>query len=122
MADVKTIVGNYIAIWNEPDADARRAIIARTFSDDASYLDPIMAGEGPQGIDAMVAGAQAQFPGHRFELTAGPDAHHDRVRFAWSLFADHGGAPVARGVDFATLAEDGRLRSVTGFLEPAEAA
>jgi hypothetical protein len=32
-----------------------------------------------------------------------------------------GGAELARGVDFATLAEDGRLRSVTGFLEPAAA-
>jgi hypothetical protein len=119
MADVKTIVGNYIAIWNEPDADARRAIIARTFSDDASYLDPIMAGEGPQGIDAMVAGAQAQFPGQRFELVAGPDHHHDRVRFAWRMVGEDGGGEVARGVDFATLADDGRLRSVTGFLEPA---
>jgi hypothetical protein len=122
MADVETIVDNYIAIWNETDAQARRAIIAATFSDDATYLDPIMSGDGPAGIDAMVAGAQAQFPGHRFELTAGPDAHHDRVRFAWSLVGEHGGAPVARGVDFATLADDGRLRSVTGFLEPAAAA
>ena len=121
MPDVETIVDNYIAVWNETDADARRAIIAATFSDDASYLDPIMSGDGAQGIDAMVAGAQAQFPGHRFELAAGPDAHHDRVRFAWSLVGADGGAPVARGVDFATLAADGRLRSVTGFLEPAAA-
>jgi hypothetical protein len=67
----------------------------------------------------MVAGAQEQFPGHRFELTAGPDAHHDRVRFAWRLVGAEGGDPVAAGVDFATLAGDGRLRAVTGFLEGA---
>jgi len=30
-----------------------------------------------------------------------------------------GGAPVAAGVDFGVLAEDGRLRTVTGFLEAA---
>ena len=29
------------------------------------------------------------------------------------------GEPVAGGVDFGTLADDGRLRAVTGFLEPA---
>jgi hypothetical protein len=49
---------------------------------------------------------------------AGPDAHHDKVRFSWSLAVD-GGDPVAIGIDFATLDEDGRMRSVTGFLEPA---
>jgi hypothetical protein len=31
--------------------------------------------------------------------------------------ANGGGDPVAIGYDFGTLAEDGRLRSVTGFLE-----
>ena len=32
-----------------------------------------------------------------------------------------GGAELARGVDFATVGDDGRLRSVTGFLEPGAA-
>jgi hypothetical protein len=119
MADVNTVVDAYIAMWNERDPAARRAIVAEAWSDDASYLDPLMSGEGVDGIDAMVAGAQAQFPGQRFELTAGPDHHHGRVRFAWRMVGEDGGAEVARGVDFATLAGDGRLRSVTGFLEPA---
>jgi hypothetical protein len=37
------------------------------------------------------------------------------VRFAWNLIG--AGGPVAVGVDFATVAPDGRLRAVTGFLE-----
>jgi hypothetical protein len=76
-----------------------------------------MSGAGPDEIAAMIAAAQQQFPGHRFELSVGPDAHHDVVRFAWSLAGSDG--PVAAGVDFATVAPDGRLRAVTGFLEPA---
>jgi hypothetical protein len=40
------------------------------------------------------------------------------VRFTWQLVAENGDA-VATGVDFATVADDGRLRAVTGFLEPA---
>ena len=51
----------------------------------------------------MIAGAQKQFPGHRFELSFGPDAHNDRLRFAWRLFGQEGAAPVAGGVDFATV-------------------
>jgi SnoaL-like domain len=118
-AEVTTVVDGYIAMWNETSAEARRAIIAETWTEDATYLDPLMSGEGAAGIDAMVSGVQEQFPGHRFELTAGPDHHHDRVRFAWRLVDANGGPAVAHGVDFATLADDGRLRSVTGFLEPA---
>ena len=117
MTDINAVVDGYIAMWNETDPERRRSIIEATWTDDASYLDPIMAGEGRDGIDAMVAGIQERFPGHRFRLSFGPDMHNDRVRFAWELAAN-GGDPVARGVDFGTVADDGRLRDVTGFLEP----
>ena len=117
--DTASVVDGYIAVFNEADTERRRALIADTFTPDATYLDPIMAGDGADGIDAMVAGVHQQFPGHRFELTQGPDAHHDRVRFAWRLLAPGGDQEVGRGVDFATVADDGRLRAVTGFLEPA---
>jgi len=62
------------------------------------------------------AGAQAQFPGHRFSLVGAPDAHYDRVRFTWSL-TDDGGAQVAIGSDVVAVAGDGRMRSIVGFLE-----
>jgi len=84
MADTTTLVDNYIAMWNETDADRRRRLVAETVSDDASYIDPLMEGAGIDGITAMIGAAQSQFPGHRFALVAGPDAHHDRVRFTWS--------------------------------------
>ena len=119
MTDITTTVHNYIAMWNEPTPEDRRALVADTFADGATYVDPLMTGAGHEGIDAMVAGAQTQFPGARFELSAGPDQHHDRVRFAWRIVNAADGSPVAAGIDFATVADDGRLRDVTGFLEPA---
>lgn len=119
MTEIATVVDDYIAVWNEADPDRRRALIARTWTDDGTYLDPLMQGTGVDGIDAMVAAAQQQFPGHRFELTFGPDAHNDVVRFTWTLVGEETGAAAAVGVDFATVAPDGRLHTVTGFLEPA---
>lgn len=119
MAQIADIVETYIACWNEPDAERRRKLVGRTWSDDGTYLDPLMAGAGADEIAAMIGAAQQQFPGHRFELAFGPDAHNDRARFAWRLVGPNG--PAAAGVDFATVAEDGRLRAVTGFLEPAAA-
>lgn len=115
---ITTIVDAYIAMWNEGEPARRRELAGDVFTADASYVDPVMSGEGQDGIEAMVAAAQKQFPGHRFELTQGPDTHNDRVRFAWRLVGAQG--PVANGVDFASIAPDGRLSAVTGFLEPAE--
>jgi hypothetical protein len=115
MTDVAQVVDRYIAIWNETDAARRRELIARTWTEDASYLDPLMAGEGHAGIDAMVAGVQTQFPGFQFRRTGEIDAHHDRVRFVWDLGPEKGAA-LADGVDFGQLV-DGRLRSITGFLD-----
>lgn len=118
MPELTDVVDTYIASWNETDADRRRELVGRTWTEEGTYLDPLMSGEGPDAITAMIGGAQQQYPEHRFELSFGPDAHNDRARFAWRLYGANG-EPVADGVDFATLAGDGRLRAVTGFLEPA---
>ncbi len=117
MAEVATLIDGYIATWNEKDPERRLALVSQTFSDDADYVDPLMRGEGREAIDAMIAAVQQQYADYRFELAAGPDAHNDRVRFSWHLVGNGGGAPVAIGHDFGTLAADGRLSSVTGFLE-----
>ncbi|MFL5844760.1 MAG: nuclear transport factor 2 family protein [Solirubrobacteraceae bacterium] len=114
MNDITSTVNDYLAAWNEGDAARRRALVGQAFAEDARYLDPHFEGAGTDGIAEMIGGVQGQFPGHRFELADGPDAHHDRVRFTWHLQGPDG--PVAIGTDFATVAEDGRLRDVTGFL------
>ena len=115
MRDITTVVHDYLATWNEPDPERRRALAAAVWTEEGTYLDPLMEGAGPDGIAVMIGAAQAQFPGHRFELAFGPDAHNDVARFAWRLVGENG--TVAAGTDFATVAEDGRLRAVTGFLE-----
>src|SRR3954470_24329670 len=105
---IPTVVDTYLAAWNETDADRRRSLVGSAWTEDGTYLDPLMSGAGVEEIAAMIGAAQAQFPGHRFALSAGPDAHNDVVRFSWSLTAGNG--PVASGQDFAVVASDGRLR------------
>jgi hypothetical protein len=117
MRDVTAVINGYFDVWNEVDPAARQSLIGRIWAEDARYVDPLLAAEGATGIDAMVA-VQKQLPGHRFRLAGAIDSHHDRVRFAWELTGPNGGAPVYAGVDFGTLAADGRLSSVTGFLGP----
>lgn len=106
----------YIAAWNEPDPARRGEIIARAFTEDASYLDPLMHGEGHGGINAMIEAARAQLAGLRFERIGTLDAHNSHLRFSWKL-APEGGAVVYRGTDICTV-KDGRFSSVLGFLDP----
>ncbi|MBV8913892.1 MAG: nuclear transport factor 2 family protein, partial [Acetobacteraceae bacterium] len=73
-------------------------------------------GEGHDGIDALIGGVQARFPGFRFALSGRPDGHGDAIRFSWDL-GPEGAEPVVQGTDFAVLARDGRLSAVTGFID-----
>ena len=106
----------YVATWNETDAARRQAGIARAWEAAGRYRDPLMASEGHAGIDAMLAGVQARFPGFVLKRTSKVDRHNDWVRFAWSL-GPADGAAVVEGVDFCALAPDGRLASVVGFID-----
>ena len=118
MTEVTTVVDGYIAMWNETDPARRRSIIEQTWTEDASYVDPHADVAGADGLSALVSAVQQQFPEHRFVLATGPETHHDRMRFTWQLVGD-GGDAIATGTDFAIVADDGRLRAVTGFLEAA---
>ena len=105
----------YIAAWNETDADRRRDLIAKTWTESATYVDPLMKGEGRHGIDAMVAAVQRRFPGHRFTLTGKVDGFGDHLRFSWALAAD-GQPALVKGTDFGRVV-DGHLHSITGFID-----
>lgn len=112
------IAEQYLAAWNERDPLARRDKIATAFTPEAKYADPIASGDGHMGIDGLIGAVQGKFAGHRFELAGTPDSHNDAIRFSWSL-VNPGGQPVARGTDFGVVSPDGRLASVTGFLDHA---
>jgi hypothetical protein len=109
------IIDTYIDMWNELDADKRRVLIDKAWVEDApSYLDPLLSAEGRDALSEMVATVHQHYPGHVFRRRSDVDAHHDRVRFAWDLVAPDGNVFVA-GIDVGELAEDGRLRRITGF-------
>ena len=115
MSEFNDLVDRYIDVWNEPDADKRQTLIARTFTEGAHFIDPIQEAEGQAGIDTLVGGVQAKFPGYRFRLAGAVDAFRDRVRFSWELAPERGDVLVG-GTDFGVVV-DGRLHRVTGFFD-----
>lgn len=118
MSDFTELAERYIATWNETDPSARRALIDQIWSKDGRYVDPLAEVAGRDQIDAVIAGAQAQFAGMTFRLAGAVDAHHDQARFTWELGPDGAGAVVV-GFDVAQRDADGRLALVLGFLDKA---
>ena len=115
MTDLQTIAENYVAAWNEAEPAAREALLARTFTPDIAYRDPIMQGDGHAGIAALIEGVHKQFPGFRFSLRGEPDGFGNIIRFSWNL-GPAGSEAVVEGTDIGVV-EDGRLKTVTGFLD-----
>jgi SnoaL-like domain len=115
MTDVHTIANHYIDLWNERTPARRREMLAANWTTDAKYVDPLMSGDGHDGVHALVAGVQQRFPDFKFRLIGEPNGFGDHVRFSWGLGPDGGDSPI-KGTDFAVLS-DRRIRSITGFLD-----
>ena len=122
MTDVTTIAERYIELWNERNAARRRELFAANWTANASYVDPIMSGDGPSGIDALIDGVHKKFPEFRFKLLGKADGYGNHARFSWGLGPEGVDSPI-KGTDFAVI-DQGKIRSITGFLDqvPASAA
>ncbi len=115
MADINKIAREYIELWNERKASRRRELLAQNWTADAKYVDPLMSGDGYDGVDGLIAGVQQRFPEFRFALIGEPNGFGVHLRFSWGL-GPHGADSPIKGTDFAVLKE-GRIHSITGFLD-----
>ena len=115
MTDATRIANRYIAVWNESDPARRRAMLAEEWNADATYVDPLASSAGVDEIAALIGAVQARFPGFRFALDGRSDGYGDRIRFSWTL-GPTAEPDMIRGTDFIVV-ENGRLQSVTGFLD-----
>lgn len=113
--DADAIAIAYITLWNERAPLRRRALLQSSWTEDAIYVDPLMRGDGHDGVDALIAGVQARFPDFRFCLLGQADGYGDNLRFRWGLGPEGSDCPI-KGTDFAELAQ-GRIRRITGFLD-----
>ena len=113
------LIENYLAAWNATDPNDRAAAVARVWTADGTYTDPLADVAGHEAIAAVIAGAQAMFDGMVFTPGEVFEAHHDIARFTWHLAPKGAAEPVAVGFDVVRLADDGRIRAVLGFIDKA---
>jgi hypothetical protein len=111
------LIQNYIAVWNERDAEKRRLLVDKVFSDECIYIDPNDSVAGRDAIERLVEALQARLPDLRFSLSGTVNAHHDQALFGWVLAAPGAATPAATGIDMAVF-DGNRIRQLHGFVNP----
>ncbi|NUP46768.1 MAG: hypothetical protein HOW97_05560 [Catenulispora sp.] len=130
--ELKQLIDDYIAQWNEPDAGRRRALIRAVWAADGTQVlvnppqevregvahygiaFPPLVVTGHDAFDARVGRAYEMFvePGHVFERASEPVRQPGAaVTFSWVMRDRAAGNVVGAGFEVLTFADDGRIRT-----------
>ena len=131
------LADRYLALWNEPDADRRRRMIAELWTEDGSQiLQPPQEMREIAASPGLGMAATLEAPGHsELEARAATSYEqwvrstglsfrrrddvyrlHEVVKFHWEAVSPDGEV-TAVGLDFLVLGADGRIRRVYTFIE-----
>jgi uncharacterized protein len=123
MADINDFAKfteRYVAVWNEPDLDGRRAAVTEIWSPHARCCTANGDHRGLAEIEARVTAAYEKWvvgEGHVFRPLAVAEGHHGGVRLRWEMVPATGGAAASAGVQFLLLDEDGRVLHDYQFID-----
>jgi hypothetical protein len=112
-------IEQYVEMWNEPDAVARRRTIEELWAPDGANYTQSMAAVGYDALDARVTAAFDSYVGsgeYRFRAGAPAVAHHDAVKVQWEMVRVADGEVASIGLEFLVLDGDGRIVSDHQFI------
>ncbi|MET8641382.1 hypothetical protein [Streptomyces sp. NPDC004675] len=135
--DLHHLTDRYVAVWNEPDAERRRAEARELWSADAVHVvrPPeemlrtaealgfdrlVLEARGHRALEFRVSRAYAEFvaPGtFVFRSRGNADRLRDMVRFSWEMVPREGGAAAGAGLEILVLGPDGRIAGDYQFIE-----
>ncbi|MEV1007879.1 hypothetical protein [Streptomyces sp. NPDC049881] len=135
--DIHDLTDRYVAVWNEPDAERRRAAVRELWSADAVHvLQPPqeirqaaeglgfdrlrLEARGHRALEFRVTRAYEEFvaPGtFVFRSRGNADRLHDVVKFTWEMAPRDGGEAAGVGLEILVLGPDGRIVSDYQFIE-----
>lgn len=110
-------VQRYLEFWNTADPAEQQTLAARTFVSGVGYHAPIGLLSGTEALIAFRNQFADHQPNYVFRARAEPTAHHDRARLQWELVVS--GQTFATGTDMFEVDPEGRITSITGFLDHA---
>ena len=119
--DITSFTDRYLNLWNEPDPQAREAIVAELWAKDGTNSTPSLEARGLEAITARVTRSYDSYVGtgtYLFRLARVPVSHHDAIRLDWEMVTRDTGAVASAGTEFLLLNDEGRIMSDHQFLEP----
>lgn len=131
------LVDRYVAMWNEPDPEARRTMVHELWAADGAqvlrppqemleqaarvgFINPTLEARGYRELEARVTRAYEEFVaagGFRFRPRGDATQLGEVVMFAWEMVPVSGGEPAGAGVEFVILDSQGRIRTDYQFIE-----
>lgn len=131
------LVERYVAMWNEPDPQARRTLVCelwaaegaqilqpplemREQADRVGFVNPVLGARGHHEPKVRVSRAYEEFvaPGeYRFRRRGHATQLGEVVKFGWEMVPVGGGDPAGVGLEFLILDPHGRIRADYQFIE-----
>ncbi|MBT2211588.1 nuclear transport factor 2 family protein [Actinomadura sp. NEAU-AAG7] len=119
--DYDNFVTRYVAVWNEPDPAARRAMIRELWAGDCVQYTESAEYHGLEEMEERVTSAHDRLVrdgGHVFVSAGDATGHHDALRFTCHMLPAGGGDIAWRGAIFLTLGADGLIMTDHQFGDP----
>lgn len=108
----------YLRFWNAGTPEEQHRLAAEIFTDDIGYHAPVGILSGPQALIDFRDEFARHMGSVAFRRREEPQIHHDRARLRWEIEAG-GERSFAAGTDVLTFGPDGRIGSITTFLDRA---
>ncbi|WEP01072.1 hypothetical protein A6P39_044450 (plasmid) [Streptomyces sp. FXJ1.172] len=115
------LLDRYVAVWNEPDAAARRAAVAELWTPEGLHFTQTRRFQGTEDLVARVTEAYDQFVGGqklRFRSAGNPVGHQGALTFNWLMSPADADTVLAVGFDVVLLDDAGRIVRDYQFNEP----
>jgi len=125
MQDFARLADLYVSVWNEPDPQRRRAIIAQLWTPEGEHHVRTRKAIGYAELEVRVRDSHLKNVaerGYLFRRSGEAQALRDSIMFLWEMF--HPGRPQAveaLGAQFLLLAPDGRIAVDYQFILPTPA-
>jgi len=115
--DPMTAIEDYLRFWNLDPGEEQTRLAERLFAPDVGYHAVIGTYTGVTALVELSASFVEHLGDIAFIARAEPDVLHRRARLRWEILRQD--ATFARGTDVIVLDEEGRIASVTVFLDRA---
>ena len=103
----------YSKAWTDISSAEREVLMREVLADHVTYTSPDSDGRGRDGLAAVIADFQRQYPGAYFETDLLLEQHNQSLA-DWTM-RDRAGAALLKGRSYVRYGEQGLMEHLAGF-------